>query len=139
MNYSTPETGVSAALSCLLQTERALVLEALIHVDRQRVLSYKIHRTSFTRSALYPEEPKTADDLPYEEEIDLRLASMYSGNHLGNPAAVCFAFLFASGMRSIYNIVLLHVVTILALYANSESIILSGRGYLRCCTSVVAI
>ena len=79
-DYSTPETGVSAALCCLLQPRRTTILKALFELQPELVSSYRIDRALFTRLAMHPKESNPNADARGVEMIGLRLASMYLGN-----------------------------------------------------------
>ncbi|OTA81210.1 hypothetical protein M434DRAFT_17457 [Hypoxylon sp. CO27-5] len=77
--YSTERTKVSAAFGCLLDKSRIPVLEALLKLDKVRVMNQKMLGTIFGYLAAYPD--KFEEQLsPAHNEIFLREASIIVGN-----------------------------------------------------------
>lgn len=75
--YSTPVTKVSAAFGCLLDKTRAPVLEALLKLDRDGILSYLVPGSSFSYLSAYP---KLSENELSLSELPLDLAALYLGN-----------------------------------------------------------
>ncbi|KAI1135612.1 hypothetical protein F5Y05DRAFT_393950 [Hypoxylon sp. FL0543] len=77
--YSTSRTRVSAAFGCLLDKSRTPVLEALLELDRGRVMSQKMLGTDFGYLAAHPTRFEERLS-PSSGEIFLREASICIGN-----------------------------------------------------------
>lgn len=79
--YATPQTAVTAAFACLLDRSRSPVLEALIELDRNDVMSTEVLGPSLAvlgaKSHLNVGD-LAIDDLP--DKLSLPLAALYLGN-----------------------------------------------------------
>ena len=79
--YSTPLTKVSAAFACLLDKSRTPILKALLELDRDRVLDYKVPGSSLGYLGAHPGSIDTTSSfLDASDELTLCEASVYLGN-----------------------------------------------------------
>lgn len=74
--YKTPETSISAAFACLLDKTRIPVLQTLLELDRDHILSYTVPGPVFSHIAAYPSPPTTVID----NHLTLMIAALYLGN-----------------------------------------------------------
>ena len=105
--YLTPRTKVSAAFACLLDKSRTPVLEALLELDRDQVLNYKVPGSSLGYLGAHPASFETTSSfLDASDELTLCEASVYLGNF------EAFRILNPPGMA---NDGMLHLAALMAL------------------------